>query len=67
LRGLQRGASLGERATDVNVLSLGVSQSGEAIEAIAFTRPPATPAIARRPTVVLLAGSTATSLPAARR
>jgi len=56
LRGLQRGASLGERATDVNVLSLGVSQSGEAIEAIAFTRPPATPAIARRPTVVLLAG-----------
>ena len=56
LRGLQRGATLGEHATDVNVLSLGVSQRGDPIDAIAFTRPPATPAIARRPTVVLLAG-----------
>ena len=56
LRGLQRGASLGEHATDVSVLSLGVSQMGDPIEAIAFTRPPATPAIARRPTVVVLAG-----------
>ena len=56
LRGLQRGASLGEHATDVSVLSLGVSQMGDPIEAIAFTRPPARPAIARRPTVVLLAG-----------
>jgi len=56
LRGLQRGASLGEHATDVGVLSLGVSQMGDPIEAIAFTRPPATPAIARRPTVVVLAG-----------
>jgi hypothetical protein len=35
---------LGERATDVAVLSLGVSQAGEPIEALAFTRPPATPA-----------------------
>jgi len=56
LRGLQRGASLGEHATDVSVLSLGVSQMGDPIEAIAFTRPPATPAISRRPTVVVLAG-----------
>ena len=58
LRGLERGASLGEQATDVNVLSLGVSQAGEPIEAIAFTRPSAAAAAAsaRRPTVVLLAG-----------
>jgi hypothetical protein len=55
LRGLERGASLGENASDVNVLSLGVSQGGEPIDAIAFTRPSAA-ATPRRPTVVLLAG-----------
>jgi len=57
---LERSALLGERATDVAVLSLGVSQAGEPIEALAFTRPPAAPATggsapARRPTVVMIA------------
>ena len=56
LRRIERGNTLGEHATDVNVLSLGVSQMGEPIEAIAFTRPPPSPAVAHRPTVVLLAG-----------
>jgi len=56
LRRIERGNTLGEHATDVNVLSLGVSQLGDPIEAIAFTRPPPSPAIAHRPTVVLLAG-----------
>jgi hypothetical protein len=70
VRGLERSATLGENATEVAVLSLGASQGGEPIEALAFSRPPAlaapalaasAPAVAgltpaRRPTVVLLAG-----------
>ncbi|HZW72349.1 MAG TPA: M14 family metallocarboxypeptidase [Caldimonas sp.] len=56
LRRIERGNTLGEHATDVNVLSLGVSQLGDPIEAIAFTRPPPSPAVAHRPTVVLIAG-----------
>jgi len=60
LRELERSATLGERGADVAVLSLGSSQSGEPIEAVAFTRPPAPgaagPVPGRRPTVVLLAG-----------
>ena len=56
LRRIERGNTLSEHATDVNVLSLGVSQLGDPIEALAFTRPPPSPAVARRPTVVLLAG-----------
>lgn len=60
VRDIERGATLGEHATDVSVLSLGSSQRGEPIEALAFTRPPApgaaAPPPARRPTVVLLAG-----------
>jgi hypothetical protein len=65
VRGLERSATLGEHATDVAVLSLGASQGGEPIEALAFSRPPAlaesAPAVAgsvpaRRPTVVLIAG-----------
>ena len=55
---LARGASMGETATDVTVVSLGNSQRGEPIEALAFTRPAATTAAApaRRPSVVILAG-----------
>jgi len=61
VRGLERGTTLGERATAVEVLALGASQAGEPIEALAFSRPPAPPAVAgsaaaRRPAVVLLAG-----------
>jgi len=58
VHGLERSATLGERSTDVAVLTIGASQRGEAIEALAFRRPPAVAgsAPARRPTVVLLAG-----------
>ena len=59
VRGLERGTMVGENATAVEVLTLGVSQAGEPIEALAFSRPPAAPAVAgsaRRPGVVLLAG-----------
>jgi hypothetical protein len=57
VRGLERSATLGEHATDVAVLTIGASQRGEAIEALAFRRPPAVAgsAPARRPAVVLLA------------
>ncbi|HEV7577152.1 MAG TPA: M14 family metallocarboxypeptidase [Caldimonas sp.] len=66
LHGLERSATIGEHASEVAVLPLGVSQVGTPIEALAFTRPPAPPALAgaapavvgaplRRPTVVVVA------------
>jgi Zinc carboxypeptidase len=63
LVGLERNAALGELGSEVRVLSLGVSQAGQPIEALAFTRPPppAAPAAsgaapARRPAVLVVAG-----------
>ena len=69
LYGLERSGGAGRR-TDVKVLDLGASQSGQPLEAISFTRPPvpetsvpspaasvpAGPLPTRRPTVLLVAG-----------
>ncbi len=69
LYGLERGGGAGRR-TDVKVVGLGASQSGQPLEAISFTRPPvpetsaastaasvpAGPLPTRRPTVLLVAG-----------
>ena len=60
VQGLERRATVAEQATQIAVLALGVSQRGEPIEALAFTRPAvsagAGAAAPRRPSVVLLAG-----------
>ncbi len=60
LRGLERSGADPVRGTGVSVLALGTSQSGEPIEALAFTRiaapAPAASAAARRPAVVVIAG-----------
>ncbi|MEO7055999.1 MAG: M14 family zinc carboxypeptidase [Caldimonas sp.] len=53
LYGLERDGASASARTDVKVLDLGLSQSGQPIEALAFTRlpPPAAPAIAAEPAV----------------
>ena len=67
LHGLERSGADPAHGTGVSVLPLGTSQSGEPIEALAFTRPAApapaasaasapAPAPASRPAVVLVAG-----------
>ena len=58
LHGLARRASMAESVTGIAVVSLGDSQRGVPIEALAFTRPrgEAATAPARRPSVVILAG-----------
>ncbi|HEY3633420.1 MAG TPA: M14 family metallocarboxypeptidase, partial [Caldimonas sp.] len=56
IQGFTHSASIGENATDIAVWSLGNSQRGEPIEALAFTRPPAIAGAARRPGVVIVAG-----------
>jgi hypothetical protein len=56
VQGFTRSASIGENPTDIAVRSLGNSQRGEPIEALAFTRPPALAGAARRPGVVIVAG-----------
>ena len=65
LRGLARGAAIGENSSEVSVIPLGVSQLGASIDALAFARPAppgavagttiATASAARRPTVVIIA------------
>ena len=63
LYGLERTGTIGEGSTEIRVVSLGVSQSGRPIDALAFTRPGGEPAPGapldaptHRPTVVIVAG-----------
>ena len=62
LYGLERPGALGEGDSEIRVVSLGASQSGRPIDAVAFTRPATEPAPgasiaapAHRPTVVIVA------------
>ncbi|MEO7117090.1 MAG: M14 family metallocarboxypeptidase [Caldimonas sp.] len=63
LYGLERTSTIGEGGTEIRVVSLGASQSGRSIDALAFTRPGGEPApgapldtATHRPTVVIVAG-----------
>ena len=66
LRGLARNGDGSARSTAIEVLPIGVSQRGETIEVLAFTRPYMAPAVAvasgpaaalgRRPAIVVVAG-----------
>ncbi len=63
LYGLERTGTVGEGATEIRVVTLGTSQSGRSIDALAFTRPGGEPALGaspgaptHRPTVVIVAG-----------